>query len=105
MRIRNEVAALALALGAATAGAQEQFSPAQIRQGSQIYAQNCAPCHGARMLDPQAAFDLRTFPPGEKSRFVNSVNKGKNAMPPWGDLFKPEEIDALWAYVVAGEKQ
>ena len=102
---RSKVAALALALGAATAEAQEQFSPAQIRQGSQIYAQNCAPCHGARMLDPQAAFDLRTFPPGEKSRFVNSVNKGKNAMPPWGDLFKPEEIDALWAYVVAGEKQ
>jgi len=25
-------------------------------------------------------------------------------MPPWGDLLKPEEVDALWAYVVAGEK-
>jgi mono/diheme cytochrome c family protein len=102
---RGKVAALVLALSGATAAAQERFSPAQIKQGAQIYAQNCAPCHGARMLDPQAAFDLRTFPPAEKSRFVNSVNKGKNAMPPWGDLFKPEEIDALWAYVVAGEKQ
>jgi len=25
-------------------------------------------------------------------------------MPPWGDLFKPEEIEALWAYVIAGKK-
>jgi hypothetical protein len=24
-------------------------------------------------------------------------------MPPWGDLVKPEDIEALWAYVVAGE--
>ena len=29
---------------------------------------------------------------------------GKNQMPPWDDLLKPEEIEALWAYVVAGEK-
>jgi hypothetical protein len=25
-------------------------------------------------------------------------------MPPWGGLLKPEEIEDLWAYVVAGEK-
>jgi hypothetical protein len=25
-------------------------------------------------------------------------------MPPWGDLFKPDQIDALWAYVIAGER-
>jgi mono/diheme cytochrome c family protein len=45
-----------------------------------------------------------TFPKDSASRFRNSVSKGKNAMPPWGGLLKPEEIDALWAYVVAGEK-
>jgi mono/diheme cytochrome c family protein len=32
------------------------------------------------------------------------VTKGKNSMPAWGDLLKPVEIEALWAYVVAGEK-
>jgi len=26
-------------------------------------------------------------------------------MPPWGDVIKPDEIEALWAYVVAGEKK
>jgi len=25
-------------------------------------------------------------------------------MPPWSDVLKPEDIQALWAYVVAGEK-
>jgi hypothetical protein len=57
------------------------------------------------MVDPQSAFDLRKFPPDEKTRFVNVLMRGKNAMPPLGGLFGAEEIDALWAYVVAGEKR
>ena len=81
------------------------FAPEKISQGAAIYAQNCAPCHGPRMRDPEGAFDLRKFPSDQKGRFVQSVSKGKNAMPPWGDLFKGDEIDALWAYVMAGEKQ
>ena len=64
----------------------------------------CSPRHGARMLDPQGASDLRKFPRGERERFINSVTRGKNQMPPWGDLLKPEEVEALWAYVVAGGK-
>jgi mono/diheme cytochrome c family protein len=98
------VTALAFAFACTAAAAQDQFSAEQIKQGAQIYSQNCAPCHGPRMLDPNAAFDLRKFPQDQKSRFVASVSKGKNAMPPWGDLFKPEDMDALWAYVMAGEK-
>ena len=92
---------------AATPHAQDgaPFAPERIKQGAAIYAQNCAPCHGPQMRDPDAAFDLRKFPPDQKGRFVQSVTKGKNAMPPWGDLFKEGEIDALWAYVMAGEKQ
>ena len=92
-----------LSVGTAAQNPQ-QFPPERIKQGADIYAQNCSGCHGAHMADPQGAFDLRQFPPDQKSRFVNSVTKGKNGMPPWGDLFKPEDIDALWAYVVAGEK-
>ena len=97
--------AFALAVGCMSAVAQERFPAAQIKAGSAIFAQSCAPCHGARMLDAQAAFDLRKFPPGDKGRFILSVTKGKNQMPPWGDLFKPDEIEALWAYVIAGEKE
>jgi mono/diheme cytochrome c family protein len=32
------------------------------------------------------------------------VSKGKNSMPPWDGLLKPDEIEALWAYVHTGDK-
>lgn len=80
------------------------FPKEQIQKGAGIYSQNCAPCHGPPMLDSQGPLGLRKFPPEEKARFVTSVVKGKNQMPPYGNLFKAEEIDALWAYVIAGEK-
>lgn len=95
---------MALAVSA-SAGAQEGFAPEQVKRGAAIYSQNCSPCHGPRMADPQGAFDLRTFPSGEKSRFLNSVTNGKNSMPPWGGLFSADEIEMLWAYVMAGEKR
>lgn len=102
------VLAVSVALTTLTVSVSAQnaraFAEDQIKKGSAIYAQNCSPCHGPRMMDPQGPFDLRKFPPDQKTRFVTSVVKGKNQMPPWGGLFKPDDIDALWAYVVAGEK-
>jgi len=95
------------AASAQTSQSQEppaEFSPEQIRAGAALFERHCAPCHGSHMADPEAAFDLRTFPHDQQSRFVESVTKGKNSMPPWGGLLKPEDIEALWAYVVAGEK-
>lgn len=82
----------------------EDVSPDRIKKGSSIYSQNCSPCHGPRMLDPQGAFDLRTFPRDQKNRFLTSVSKGKNQMPPWGGLLSADDIEALWAYTLAGEK-
>lgn len=97
---------LGAALVFAVTGAFAQgFTAEQIKRGAAMYSQNCSACHGPQMADPQGAFDLRTFPPGEKSRFLTSVSKGKNQMPPWGDLFSADEIEALWAYVMAGEKK
>ena len=57
------------------------------------------------MQDPESAFDLRKFPPAEHDRFVRSVKSGKNQMPPWGDLLTSDDIEALWAYVIMGEKK
>jgi mono/diheme cytochrome c family protein len=94
---------------ASAAFAEQPETPAvtaeQIKKGSGMYAQHCAPCHGPRMADPEGAFDLRKFPPDGYERFVRSVVNGKNSMPPWGGLFKRDEVDALWAYVVEGEKK
>ncbi len=104
------LAAYALAYAAlayaaiAKADGPDTPSPDQIKKGSATYSQNCSPCHGPRMLDPQGAFDLRTFPRDEKNRFLLSVAKGKNQMPPWGGLLSAEDIEALWAYTIAGEK-
>src|ERR1700676_485462 len=100
--------AVAFACATATAPAQKspphKFSAKQISGGAAIFARNCSPCHGAHMAEPEGAFDLRTFPRDQHSRFVNSVTNGKNSMPPWGGLLKPAEIEELWAYVMAGEK-
>lgn len=49
-------------------------------------------------------FDLRTFPPAQRSRFFNSVSNGKNNMPPWRSVLTQEQIGNIFAYVVAGEK-
>jgi mono/diheme cytochrome c family protein len=83
--------------------AQEAFPPAQIKKGAEVYAANCESCHGVRMLGPQWGIDLATFPRDNPKRFIESVTHGTKAMPPWGDLLKPDDIQALWAYVVAGE--
>ena len=92
-------------LGSAAAAQQpEAPTPAQVKSGSALYAQHCAPCHGPRMKDPEGSFDLRKFPHDQHERFFRSVTNGKGAMPPWGGLLKPDEIASLWAYVVAGEK-
>ena len=96
-------ATLAIALAGVAASAQD-FPSERIRAGAAIFSRNCSPCHGTRMQNPEAAFDLRTFPSDEHERFVSSVTNGKNQMPPWGDMLKPEEIEALWAYVLAGER-
>jgi mono/diheme cytochrome c family protein len=78
------------------------FTPDQTGRGAEIYALNCSPCHGPRLQGEESAFDLRTFPRDQRERFITSVARGRNQMPPWGGLLKPEEIEALWAYVVAG---
>jgi mono/diheme cytochrome c family protein len=99
------IAAVCLGVPAEAQGPQQQsFTPEQLATGADLYARHCSPCHGTRMLDPQGAFDLRKFPRDQRERFVTSVLRGKNQMPPWGDILQPEEVEALWGYVVAGEK-
>jgi mono/diheme cytochrome c family protein len=98
--------AVAILLASAPASAEEaqKFTPEQVSAGAEIYSTNCSPCHGARMQDPGSAFNLRKFPHDQRDRFINSIVRGKNQMPPWGDFFKPDQLDALWAYIVTGER-
>ena len=95
---------LGVALLWSAASAQDaEFPPEQIARGAALFAQNCATCHGAHMRDPQWAINLKEFPHDAHTRFVDSVTYGKNRMPSWEDVLKPDDIEALWSYVVAGE--
>jgi cytochrome c6 len=94
---------LVLACASPIARAQPPFAPEQVRKGAQIFALNCATCHGTRMRNPQWAIDLREFPHDAHARFVDSVTNGKGNMPAWDDVLSSDDIEALWAYVVAGE--
>ena len=101
---------LGLALAGAGAAAQDAgvtpFAPEQIKKGAELFATNCSTCHGNRMAKPEwAPVDLRKFPREDHARFVDTVTYGIRNMPPWGDVLKPDDIEALWAYVVAGEKR
>jgi mono/diheme cytochrome c family protein len=98
--------AMALSLTPTPAPSEEaeKITPDQIAAGAEIYSINCSPCHGARMQDAGSAFNLRKFPHDQRERFVKSVTGGKGQMPPWGDFFKPDQLEALWAYVTAGER-
>jgi mono/diheme cytochrome c family protein len=90
-----------------TAAQNETFSREQVQAGSRVYAQRCATCHGRNMRNPDeeiGAVDLRYFPRDGHDRFVRSVTGGKNTMPAWGGLISPADIEALWAYLCAGEK-
>ena len=99
------VALLFASTGGGALNAQAQSSPPeQIKRGSELYATNCAVCHGNNMKNPPWAIDLGTFPRDERARFLDSVTNGVRNMPPWGDMLKPEDIAALWTYLLTREK-
>jgi mono/diheme cytochrome c family protein len=79
-----------------------QDPPAQAKRGAGLYDHHCAVCHGQGLVNPEWAADLRQFPKGERARFIDTVTHGVRSMPPWGDLLKPDDVEALWAFVVSG---
>ena len=83
---------------AAPAGAQSL-----VEKGDTLYHNRCAGCHGEQLkaFAGGPAFDLRRLRPDEHDRFVESVISGKDNMPSWYGLLKPDEIEAIWAYIRA----
>ena len=94
---------IGLALAAGIVFAQS-FPPEQVKRGAELYETHCITCHGPKMRGGEWAADLRVFPKDQRARFVDTVTHGKVAMPPWGDVLKPEEIESLWLYVTMGER-
>ena len=97
---------LALACTGTLAQDGKPFPPEQIGKGAEIYEIHCQTCHGPRLSKPEwAPVDLRKFPREDHARFVDTVTYGVRNMPPWEDVLKPDDIEALWAYVIGGEKR
>src|SRR4030095_10042942 len=72
---------------------------AQIEAGAEVYEMHCATCHGERLRNTGAAFDLLQLKPNERARFEEAVNDGKGPMRPWAGVLSAEEIDQIWAYI------
>lgn len=108
MRRLDNALAFALMIVGANGVAQnagvKPFAPEQVKKGAALYASHCESCHGVKMIGPPWAIDLKTFPRDKPARFVDAVTYGVRTMPPWGDVLKPDEIEALWAYVLTGGK-
>lgn len=85
--------------GVLLAPAARADEPGSADIGRKTYTSYCARCHGFNLVMVTGTFDLRHFPQDDKERFVRSVSKGLRAMPAWEGLVKPEEIDAIWAYI------
>lgn len=80
--------------------ATQPSEAASINRGRRLYTSYCTRCHGLSMVSVGSAFfDLRTFAHDDKPRFVESVTRGKRAMPAWGSQLSAAEIDHLWAYI------
>ncbi len=78
----------------------EDFDPDLVKKGARTYDNNCAQCHGDKLVNSGgAAFDLKRLRDDERPRFNNSVLNGKNAMPAWHGIIKDPDLDALWAYI------
>ncbi len=72
-----------------------------VQQGRALYTSYCARCHGVNMINTGAATDLRKFPKDEPERFARSVNQGVRAMPAWGGILQPGDVQAIWRYVIS----
>jgi cytochrome c55X len=93
----------ALALWGALSGSvqAQEAAPDPTEAGRRLYVMSCQRCHGINLVSNSIGFDLRTFPQHDKARFVRSVNEGLRAMPAWGGVLKPGQMELLWGYVGA----
>ena len=80
--------------------AQAQDS-ALVEAGEQVFAENCQPCHGEKLVSPAPNTDLKNLKAADRARFDQRVMDGKPPMPPWRGALGAAELDQLWAYIRA----
>ena len=72
-----------------------------IAQGMAIWQEQCTHCHGSKAYPGKAP---KLEPQRYKPEFVwDRVHNGFRAMPGWKDVYTPEQIVAVVAYVLSDE--
>lgn len=95
--------ALVLVLSALTACAQDATA-SHAAAGEHLFKQNCAACHsleaGKKLVGPSLHAELKGAHPKKTPEEVKAIIvNGKNAMPPVGAAFNPQDLDDLLAYL------
>jgi mono/diheme cytochrome c family protein len=84
----------------------KNYDPGLASKGRRLYQAFCQKCHGLNLVNNSPAFfDLRKLRIDEKPRFYRSVSLGLRAMPAWGEVIKPDEMEQLWSYIMTTNKQ
>ena len=73
----------------------------RITEGQALWKENCAHCHGSRSYPGKAP---KLTPRRYKPDFVwDRIHNGFKDMPAWKELYTPEQVIALVAYVLSDE--
>ncbi len=95
--------ALMLVLSLSTASAQDSNS-GHAAAGEHLFKQNCAACHSLKpeekVVGPSLHAELKGAHPKKTPDEVKAIIvNGKNAMPPVGAAFNPQDLNDLLAYL------
>lgn len=103
------VAAFGIVLaGRALSGESGGFGKASARSAAELYAKNCASCHGrdgraktfkAKLKHARNLADPEWQGRVSDERIFNSIMNGKGKMPAFAKKLSEQEIDTLVAYV------
>jgi alcohol dehydrogenase (cytochrome c) len=83
---------------AAANAANTSIAAANLARGEQIYKQTCVACHGTDGKGDHGGASLVGMK--DVAAAIQTVTAGRNAMPPFGSAFTPEQIRDVSAYVV-----
>jgi mono/diheme cytochrome c family protein len=73
--------------------------PKVVAGGEALWKENCAHCHGSKAYPGKAP---KLQPTKYKPEFVwDRVHNGFKDMPPWKDLYSPEQVISLVAFVMS----
>jgi len=72
-----------------------------IATGEKLWQDQCTHCHGAKAYPGKAPkLQPRKYTPD----FVwDRIHNGFRGMPPWKDIYKPDEVIALVAYILSDD--